>query len=188
MFVLTSHEVRGDDACRARRKGDKSVRVLPQHFQIDPGFVIKAVGKSDAAEANEVSVTGKILGEENEMVVDTPAAAFFHALLIDFLVEARSLRHDVHLASDDRLDAGFFCRLIEFDRPEHDSVVGEGDGRHLVLDGRLDQAVDRCRTVKEAVMRVVMKMDKLRHRLRRGSATFRIQDTSQQSSRLCLVR
>ena len=48
---------------------------------------------------------------------------------------------DVHLAADDRLDAGLRRRIVETDGAEEISMIGDGDGRHSVLRCRLGEHV-----------------------------------------------
>src|SRR5258708_34504544 len=82
------------------------------------------------------------------------------------VVAARNLRaigalarREVHLASDDRLDARGFRLLIELDRAEHVAMVGHRDRFHPRRLGVFDQRPDFVRAVEEAVLRVDVKMD-----------------------------
>jgi hypothetical protein len=80
----------------------------------------------------------------------------------------------VDLASDDRLDPGGVGGVVELDRAEHVSVIGERERGHLHRGGARDQTVETARAVQERVVAVVMEVDEgLAHRrltqpLRRG--------------------
>src|SRR5208283_1110441 len=104
----------------------------------------------------EISVTLAILREDYQVEVATAVE----------VVAARNLRaigplarREIHLASDDRLDADRFRLLIELDRAEHVAMVGHRDRFHPRRLGVLDQRPDFVGAVEETVLRVDVKMD-----------------------------
>ncbi len=74
---------------------------------------------------------------------------------------ATTARGNIALAPQDRLDAAGEALLIELDRPEHIPVVGQGQGRHLKFLGLLYHLLQRNGAVQEAIVTVIMKMDKV---------------------------
>jgi len=71
------------------------------------------------------------------------------------LVTARAVG-DVDLAADDRLDPRGVGGVVELDRAEHVSVIGERERGHLHRGGARDQTVETARAVQERVVAVVM--------------------------------
>jgi hypothetical protein len=74
------------------------------------------------------------------------------------LVHPRSVRH-VHLAADDRLDAGRLHRVVELDRAEHVAVVGDRAGGHAELGNSLREVFRASSAVEKRIFGVEMEMD-----------------------------
>ena len=110
-----------------------------------------------------------IFGEKQDVVIDPAATLPLAGLLrLQCFVEAASFGDDVRLASDDRFEAGLLRFPVELERAEHHAVIGERDGRHLVLNGSINDTLNRCGTVEKTVMGVIVEMDELGHNSNAG--------------------
>lgn len=70
-------------------------------------------------------------------------------------------RGEVDFTSDDRLQAGLFGLLVEFDRPEEVPMVGDGDCGHPEILGGRNQRIDLVGPIQKAVFGMEMKVDKI---------------------------
>jgi len=68
---------------------------------------------------------------------------------------------NIGFTADNRLDPGALCFLVEFNSAEHIPVVGDGQGIHFILLGKIKDFRYTAGSVKEAILRVQMKVDKL---------------------------
>src|SRR5688572_9656213 len=68
---------------------------------------------------------------------------------------------DIHLATDDRLDAFSASRLIKINRAVKNAVVGDADGGKLQLRRFIHQFVQTARSVEERILRMQMKVNKV---------------------------
>jgi len=141
----------GDLAAQAGGKPDQSLAVGGQELLVDPGTVIESLQVGLGQQDAEVLVAGLVLDQEQEMIVGRLAVAE--------LAVTAAPRGDIGLAAENRLDAFVFGDSLELDRSEEVAVIGQGHGRHLVVDGGLDQGVQADGAVQDAVFRVVVKMD-----------------------------
>ena len=66
---------------------------------------------------------------------------------------------NVDLAAEDRLYLYLLCRLIELNRPEEISVVGESDGRHLKGGRLLDQLLHSDRSIQQRILAMDMEVN-----------------------------
>jgi hypothetical protein len=114
-------------------------------------------------ELDEIPIAREILGEQNDVMVNTGSLSIRFTLRERHPVEASPPRDDVGLSADDRLDTRSLRLLVEFDRARHYAMIGERKGWHFILDGSLDQRIDTARPVEKAVMGMVVKMYKLWH-------------------------
>ena len=69
-------------------------------------------------------------------------------------------RSDISLDPYYRLNPGILRGGIELDSAEQVAVVGQGQGRHAESDRLMDQVSGLGRPVEQAVVRVVMEVDK----------------------------
>ena len=76
-----------------------------------------------------------------------------------FSVKSRTGRH-IDLASDDRLDACLFCRLIKIDHAVHDAVIGYGRAVHSKLFDALYIFFDLIGAVQQRILGVDVQMCK----------------------------
>jgi hypothetical protein len=153
------HLAAGDGATHHRRKtaggGDETLVALAEQIEVDTGLVVEALQVALGHQVHEVAVPGLVHRQQQQMVDGIEAAGVALALL---LVEARRRGH-VHLAADDRLDATVPGRLVELDRAEEVSVIGERDRGHVERLGALEQRVDLDGTVEQRVLAVEVQVD-----------------------------
>ncbi len=130
----------------AARGADQPFGVRRQKVVVDAGIIVEALQLRRGGDLEQVLVAGLVLGQQQQ-VIGGPVqlgVAVLHAA-----------RRHVGFQPDDRLDAGFFGRLVEVDHAEHRAVVGDGHRRHIHLFDALDQLLD----VREAVEQRVFGMD-----------------------------
>ena len=72
-------------------------------------------------------------------------------------VKPRS-RRDIYLASDNGIDAFFFCRLIKIDHAVHDAVIGNSRSRHAELFDPAYVLGDLIGTVQKRILCMDVKM------------------------------
>jgi hypothetical protein len=68
---------------------------------------------------------------------------------------------DIHLASQNRLDAALLGVVVKDDRREHVPVLGNGQRRHLESGGLVEQLIDAARTVEQRELGVTMKVNEV---------------------------
>jgi len=68
---------------------------------------------------------------------------------------------DLQLGAEDRFDAELLRRLVERDRTEHVSVIGEGYRGHALLLDLLDEVLHLHRAVQHRVLGVDVEMDEV---------------------------
>ena len=120
-----------DAAREAAREGDQTLAVGLQQLPVDPRLVVVALEVAERRELDQVRVADVVAGEQRQVRI---------ALLLGAPVVG-----DVHLAADDRLDAGSLRGLPELNGARHRAVIGERDRRHVEVAGLLDQ-VRECDT------------------------------------------
>ena len=149
---LVGGEMVVDLAVETAAQGDQALGMPGEQFLVHARLVVVAVEKRGGDQLDEVLVTGVVLGEQGEM-----AGGFLGAAGLFLLHRTRC---QVHLATDDRLDAFLVRGIVEFDGPEHVAMIGHGDGGHTVTLGLFHQVLDPHRTVQQRVLRVQVQVDK----------------------------
>ena len=124
-----------------------------QDFPVHPRPVVEALEVGGRHEAQEVAVTGLGLGEDGEMVREA---------VVRVPLEPASRRY-VSFDPENWLNAQRLARLVEVDCAVNVAVVGEGDGRHAEFSGPGSHVVEPAQAVEQAVLGMVMEMDKLIH-------------------------
>ncbi len=148
LFNLIVHDVAIGLALEAPGERDEALGVFSQGRFIDPRLVVKAVDISRAQQSRQILVTGKILGQQRQMI--RHAAAFGHRP-----IKARA-RRDIGLAAQDWLDALALGRLVKFHGPKHVAMIGHGNRWHAEFCRSLYQFANTVRPVQQAVFRVQM--------------------------------
>jgi hypothetical protein len=137
-----------DLAFLAAAEDDEAVHVRLEHGLVHPGLVVESLGEPATDQLDQVFVALLGLAEGDEAVAVGVAGA---AVLVVF--------GDVELAADDGLQLLALGGVEEVHRPVHDAVVGQGQGRHLVLDGALDQVLQAGGAVEQRVFGMDVQMD-----------------------------
>ena len=135
--------------------GDDALVELTQQVQVHTGLVIEALCERPADDLHQVGVAGIVFRQQDQMIIPVVPMARLPVM-------ARA-GGDIDLASDDRIDALFFCRLIKIDHAVHDAVIGYCSRRHSELLHPSDVLRDFIGTVQKGILRVDVKMCK-RHR------------------------
>ena len=146
-------QICGDLPAQARGEADQSLGVGREDLLVDPGAVVEPFQVTGGHELDQVPVSLLVPREEDHVIrglVDP---------LRGLLESARG--GDVNFASDDRLDARFSGRLVEFDGPEEISVVREGHGRHLEGVSLPDDVRHSRGGVEEGILAVKMKVNEV---------------------------
>ena len=134
-----------------------------QEFFVDSRLCVEALCPRLTDHRDQVSVARLIFAKQHQMIPLRIQAAG--------LIEAAA-RRDIALAADDRLDAGFLRRLIEFDRTKHRPVVGDRHGAHAFLLDVVHQPGDPARAVKQAVFGMQVQVGERHRRLRTYCFSF----------------
>ena len=104
---------------------DNTLVELPQQFYVNPRLIVIPLREGTADYFHQVGVALVVLRQKDQMVIAVISRPLFP-------VKPRTGRH-INLASDDRLDACLFCRLIKIDHAVHDAVIGYGRAVHSKL-------------------------------------------------------
>ena len=152
LLVLAAGQEEVDLALETARQPDQPGGVPGQELLVDARPVVEALEISLGQELAQVPVALFVLDEKDEMVVV--------GLLVRVgpPVETAAGRH-IDLTAEDGLDPLGLGRFEELDGSEDVAVVGEGDSRHIVVVGRVDEVLDPEAAVEDAVLRVVVQMD-----------------------------
>jgi len=151
--VLAVYHLLRDFPCQAAGHADQPLAVRLKHFAVHARLVVVALQMRDADKLQQVPVPGLVLRVQHQVVVmpRTPGLA----------IRAVALGH-IHLAADDGLHAGLFCRLVELNGSVHYTVVGKGDGGHVQVGGPFHHLLHAAGAVQQAVLGVVVQMYELR--------------------------
>ena len=168
--IIITHKVRSDHTVCASRKSDNSFVILCEELEIYSWFIVEPFRMCQRRKFEKISITLFILCQQNEVVVNAPSFRFSltpQSVRLRHLpsVEPAPLCDDVKLRPDNRLDAFLLRFLVEFNRSRHNAVVGERNSRHVMLKSSIQQRLNSCRSIEQAIVSVVMKMNKLRHGL-----------------------
>ena len=137
---------------QAAREDEQSIGVLGEKLAIDARLVVETLEERPGHQLDEVLVPRAITNEDRQMVRALVAAVLRAALL------PPAWRH-VELAAEDRLDAGLLGRQVEVDCAEEVPVIGERDRREPELLCLLDQLLELCGAVEQAVLGMHVQVD-----------------------------
>ena len=115
-----------------------------QYVLVYAWLIVKALQLTDADDFHQIMVACIVLRQQNQMV---------HAAVI--LFQMRFLRQ-IHLATDNRLDACLGTLLVKFHCAVHCAVVGNRQTVHAQLLGVGHQLGDFRSAVQQAVFRMYM--------------------------------
>ncbi len=146
-------------AAQARARADQPRGELAQHLLVDPRLVVEPLEVADRGQLDQVPVTRQVLGEQQKVV-----ARF--AQPTGLAVPPVPGGH-VHLAADNRLDAGGLGGGVELNCPEQVAVVGDRHGGHVHPLAGLDEVLHPTRAVEQRVLGVHVQMYEIGWRQRR---------------------
>ncbi len=151
-LLVAVHERLQHVATEAAGGGDEAVGVLLEQLPVHPGLVVVALHEGEARELDEVLVTGLVLGQQRQVVVELLAALGVAPRVVDPAAAGRSLTAvvvgHVGLGADDRLDPLLVALAVEVERAVHVAVIGDADRRLAVADGFGDELVEPSRAVE----------------------------------------
>ena len=146
-LIVILHELLGNLAGQAGRKGNQALMILLQQLMIHPGLAVKAVQIRLGHHVAQVLIAGHILTQQHQMVI----------VVVDAVdpVSPASGGH-IDLAANDRLNTRFLRRLIEVDDAVHCPVIGDGNGSLAQLLHPAHELFDPARAIQQAVFRMNM--------------------------------
>jgi hypothetical protein len=122
---------------------------------VDARLVVEALLVALRDQPDQVLVAAEALREEDEVMVGLLLTRDRHAL-------APVPERDVGFDADDRTDPLLERLLVELDRPEEVSVVGDGDGLHPHRGRLVDHGVDLLGAVEKRELSVIVEMNERR--------------------------
>ena len=149
--IVVLQKILRDGTCQAGRQGDQALMALPQKVDIHSGLAVKALRKGLGDDVAKVFVTGAVFAEQHQViwVIIDAVDPVFHPP-----------PGNIDLTADNRLDTGFFRRLIKIDTTVHYAMVCNGNGGLSQFLYPIHHAADTARTVKKAVFGMDMQMYK----------------------------
>ena len=145
--VFPPEQVLVDFGAKAGGGADEAFAEPAEQVVVDPRSVVVAFQGRDAGELAEVAVTLQILGEKEEVV-----AVFFFSTGSVLI----SVRGNIRFEPDQGFDPLIGALHVELHDPEHDAMIGDGEGFHAELFGSFDHVRDTIGPVQQAVLGVVM--------------------------------
>ena len=129
--------------------------MLGQNFLVDARLVIIALDVGGGGEPDQVFITGFILGQENQVVVNvaTPASA-------GFLFQAAS-RGDINFATDNGLDPLVQRRLVKINGAVENAVVGDAERGKFQFVRFFHQFVQTAGPIEQGKLAVQMEVNKV---------------------------
>jgi hypothetical protein len=152
------------DAAEAPGRGDEPLVVDLEQLPVHPRLVVIPLEVGGRRELDEVAVAGGRLRKQGQVVVklvtaSVVAACVVHAATPDGPLEPRVRRH-VGLGADDRRDPLLAALLVEVEDAVHVAVVGDGERRLTVGDGRGHDVPDSGSAVEHRVLGVGVQVGK----------------------------
>ena len=115
-----------------------------QQFFIDSRFVIITLQMRGRGQLDEISVTGLIFGQQNQMVINVASAA------AGLLFQSAARRH-IDFAANNRLDAFVARGLIKINRAMEHAMIGYCQRRQLQRMRSLHQPIQPAGPVEQRI-------------------------------------
>ena len=154
-FLFAPHDVAGHFSGHTGTEADKAFMIFAQVLFINARLIVKAFNLPNGNKLHEVLVPCPILSKKDQMI---ELAAGLHILY------GVGTACNIDFAANNGLDSLLDAFLIEFDGTIHDTMIGNGKGRHSQLLGITDKIRNPAGPIKEAELRMGMEMDKLIHK------------------------
>jgi hypothetical protein len=136
--------------------------VLLEELPVHSGLVVEARQERLAHQVREVSIALRRFGKKRQVVGPPLAVDGLPRLAV-----VTGSGCDVGFHAENRLQAVLDRLRLDLERAEHVPVIGDGHGRHAVLQDVLDQVLRPVRAVEERVLGVEMQVDEVgRHACR----------------------
>ena len=149
---------------QTRARGDEAFGVRGEEGLVGPRLVVESARVGVGDDVAEIVIADIVFREQDQMVsldVGDRAVALFAAA-----------GSHIGFASDNRLELGFFHRVVKFEASSHDAVIGDRARLHAGVFDRGDEVKlsfgvlefrpgDRAGAVQQAVIGMQMKMNKI---------------------------
>ena len=150
LLIAVRREISRHFSRQAGGGADQALVILLQSFQIHPGTVVEALGKTPGDDLHQICVARIVLCQKNQMVVLVLAGPHLP-------VKPGSGRH-IDLAADDGLDSRILRRTVKINDAVHGTVVGDGQAVHPQLFCPRNHLRDLSRSIQQTVFGMYMKM------------------------------
>ena len=151
---LRVREPFGHFAFQAAAQADEPFGMPREQLLVDPRLVVEAVRIAGRHQLDQVVVALQIFSQQHQMVLRRAGVAA--------LLEPAAGR-DVHLASENRVEAPLPRVIVEDHRREQVPVLGDRDRRHPERDRLVEHLVDAARAVEQRKLGVEVQVYELRH-------------------------
>ena len=121
--------------------------ILLKQLPIHPRPVVKAFKVRLGGELDQIAVARLVFRQQHKVVT-----------LITVIMTEAAILGNIHLATNNRLDAGFFGCLVELDSAIHDTMVGYRQAVHPQLFGPCHQLGDTAHAIQQTILGVDVKM------------------------------
>ena len=152
--VVLVHQMLRDFRCETSGRRNQSFRMLREQLMVNSWPVIEPFGIANGREFDQIPISDLVLRQEQQVMSVFAATAARCALF-------KAIRTDIDFAADNRLHARFVRGVIELDRAEQRSMIGERNRVHAQLFGARDQLVDAAGTVQQAKLGVIMQVNEI---------------------------
>ena len=140
-----------DLTVKASAQGDQAFAAIGKNLLVHPGLVVETLQMSRGNESTKIMVSLTVLCQQDQVE---------HPPLASGALVKPAPASNIELAPDDRLDAGLVRLFIKLDNAIHRAMISDGHGIHPVGSNPLQKRVDADCSVKEAILRVDMEVDK----------------------------
>ena len=162
LFILVRKQELGEFACNASRAANQSFMIFFEKFKVDSRLVPHSFGKSNRRKPAHVFVAGLVFAEQNQVKIASLSVAVLAFVRIrhGILFKMRTVS-DIKFLTDNRIDSIHMAEMLKIERTEHISVVSERESGHIEPFRLRDKSVKRCTRVKQRIIRMNMKMNKI---------------------------
>ena len=135
-------------SCQTGRQGNDSFMVPVQNFHIYTGFIVISFRKATAYNFYQIFIAFVIFRQKYQMIVAILPAGYF-------LVKT-GIRCHINLTPQNGIDSCSLGLFIEINNTVHNTMVGDGTGRHAQFLNTFYIFFDFVGSVQETVLRMDM--------------------------------